>query len=117
MMQLSSTATSILQQAAHQKPMIAIKIKWFSNNHNKGRFTQHYLCLMERPLRESSAVVMELQAAFWPLVSRACDKMSCEQGSPHWVPSAAPHHWKRSQSSRAVMYKSCYNEKSISNRG
>lgn len=42
-MQLCNTATSILLYTAHQKLMITITIKWLSNNHNKGRFTQYYL--------------------------------------------------------------------------
>jgi len=87
MMQLCNMAMSILLYAAHQKLMITIKIKWFSNNHNKGRFTRRYISLVENPLQESSPIIMKLQAAFWSRVScRACDKMSCEQGSLHRVP-------------------------------
>lgn len=80
-MQLSNSATSTLQQAAHQEPMTAIKIKWFSNNHNEGRFTRRYLCLVERPLRESSAIIMELQAASWSRVSRAVTRWAASRAA------------------------------------
>lgn len=90
MRQLCNMATSILLHAERQKLMITNKIKWFSNNHNKGRFTWHYFSVMERPYQEGLPIIMQLQAAFCPCVScRACDKMSCEQGSLHWVLWAA----------------------------
>lgn len=90
MMQLCNMALSILLYAAHQKFKITIKMKWFLNNHNKRRFTQHYLSRMENPLQESSSIMMKWQAAFWSCVScRACDKMRCEQGSLHQASWAA----------------------------
>lgn len=48
---------------------------------NKGRFTRHYLCLVERPLRESSAVGMELEAAFWSRVSRALTRWAVSRAA------------------------------------